>query len=72
MHPDYIITYGSLLKGYIHYYWNIVDSKQWERTDSKKNYKYGHLLMKDSTVAIEALVNKIVYRAYFKGRHNGK
>ena len=41
-------------------YRNIFDSKRWEPTDSKKNSKHEPLIMKASTVAIEAPANKIV------------
>ena len=53
-------------------YRNIFESKKWENTDSKKISKHEPLIMKASTVVIEAPVNKIVDKVYFKSRHNRK
>ena len=56
----------------MHEYRNIVDSKRWEPIDSNKNSKDEPLIMKPSTVAIEAPVKKTVEKFYFQNSHNGK
>ena len=52
MRPDDIITCGSPVQEAMCGYRNIVDSKRWEPTYSKKSSKDKTLLLKDSTVAI--------------------
>ena len=70
--PDDIITYGSLVQGAMYEYQKNVESKLWEPTDSKNISKDVPLLLKDSTVAIEATVNKTVEKVYYEIRHKGK
>ena len=50
MQPDEIITYGHLVQEAMREYRNIVDSKWWEPTDSKKKSQDDILLLKASTV----------------------
>ena len=70
--PDDIITQGSFVQEAMRGYRNIVDSEWWEPIDSNKNYKYEPLLLKASTVSIEAPINNIVEKARFKISYNGK
>ena len=51
---------------------NIIDSKQWEPTDSKKISKYDYLLLKAYNVTIEDPVNKIVDKVSLKASTMGK
>ena len=63
--PGDIITYGPLVKEAMCEYLNIAETNQWEPTDSNRNRKDEPLLLKASTVEIEAPVNKIVEKVYF-------
>ena len=56
----------------MHEYRNIVESKKWENTDSKKISKYDYLLLKAYNVTIEDPVNKTVEKVYLRICHNGK
>ena len=68
MQTDNIITYGFLVQEALREYSKIVDSKQWEHTDSKETSKDEPLLMMDSNVAIESPVNKTTEKVYCKNR----
>ena len=63
---DDIITYCFLVQEALRWYRNVVDSKRWEPTDSKKISKDEPLLLMAYTVAIESLVNKTVEKIYFQ------
>ena len=72
MQTDDSTKYCSFVQEAMREYCNIFDSEKWEPTDSKKNPKDEPLLMKASTVAIEASLNKSVEKFYFINRHDGK
>ena len=72
MQTDNIITYGFFVQEVLQEYNNIVESKRWEHTDSRKTCRYEPLLMMDSNVAIGYPVNKTVENLYFKNLHKGK
>ena len=69
---DDIITYGFFVKGTFREYSKTVNSKRWEPTDSKKNYRDETLLIMASNVEIESPVNMTVEKFYCKNRHKGK
>ena len=72
MQTDDIINDGFLVQKALREYRNIVDSKRWEPTDSKKTFKYDPLLVMNSNVVMEDPVNKTVDKFYCKNRHKGK
>ena len=70
--PDDISNYGSPVQEAIREQRNIFESKRWEPTDNKKNYKYEYLLLMNFTVEIEDTVNKTAHNFYFKIHHKGR
>ena len=72
MQPDDIITYRPLVQESMCEYHNIVELKRWDPNDNNKISKYETSLMMDSTVLIQAPVNKTVEKFYCEIRHKVK